>query len=166
MPRIHINTTVIEGNLTRPPELRRTGGNTAVTTLRIGSNARRTKGGEHVERTNFFDIEVYGGQAEVCCEHLVKGSPVTVQGELSFHEWPDRETGQQRSKVVVLAHIVSFGPPVRGQTAAAHRPAEENRPARPPAPPAERPAPRLTAVPQPRPAALVGKVADENAIPF
>ena len=147
MSRIDPNITVFAGNLTRDPELRRTNSGTAVTTLRVASNARR-KGpdGEYHDKPNYIDVTVFGVQAENCCQFLSTGSRVTVQGELDFREWTDQATQQNRNALGVLAQLVSFeGPPKangNGQAPAA-------APAPAPAPAAQQPvaaAPALASV--------------------
>jgi single-stranded DNA-binding protein len=53
-----------------------------------------------VERTNYFTVEVYGPQANLCAERLGKGPRVVVDGELDWREWTDQE--QKRREAVVL----------------------------------------------------------------
>ena len=64
----NINRVVLVGNLTRDPELRHTGGGTAVCNLRIAVNTRRKDGatGEWADKPNYFDVAVFGNQAESC----------------------------------------------------------------------------------------------------
>ena len=64
--------------------------------------------GEMQEDTCFVDIVVFGRQAETCNEYLSKGRPVFVEGRLSFSSWEDRESGQRRSKLEVVAERVQF----------------------------------------------------------
>ena len=73
----NINRVVLVGNLTRDPELRHTGGGTAVCCLRIAVNTRRKDGatGEWTEKPNYFDITVWGNQGENCAQYLAKGRP-------------------------------------------------------------------------------------------
>lgn len=68
MSTIHINRALVIGNLTRDPELRAAGSGTSVCGLRVACNTRRRKGdaGEWEDRPNYFDVTVFGGQAESC----------------------------------------------------------------------------------------------------
>ena len=95
-----IATATVSGNLTREVELRPLPSGTEVARLRVASGTRRRSGQEWVERTNYFTVEVYGPQANLCAERLGKGSRVVVDGELDWREWTDQE--QKRREGVVL----------------------------------------------------------------
>ncbi len=103
-----INVSVFTGELAREPELYRTPDGLPVAHLRVASSDTRANGTRLVKHTNFIDVKVFERDAERCCEHLRKGSPVTVSGKLDYHEWPDRD-GSRRSGLRVLAHDVRFG---------------------------------------------------------
>jgi single-strand DNA-binding protein len=105
----NINVVVITGNLTRDPELRSTGGGTPVCDLRVAVNSRRKDGqtGEWVDKPNYFDVTVWGNQAESCSQFLSKGRPVAIDGRLDWHEW-DAQDGTKRSAVEIIAESVQF----------------------------------------------------------
>lgn len=101
------NKVILMGNLTRDPELRYTPNGTAVATLSLAVNRRFKANEEWREETDFFDIVVFGKQAENCGEYLKKGRPVLVDGRLSQRRW-ETDDGQKRSKVEVVAFTVQF----------------------------------------------------------
>jgi len=101
------NRVILMGNLTRDPELRYTGGGTAVCSLSLAVNRRVKKGDRWEEEASFFDIVVFGKIAENSAEYLAKGRPVLVEGELVQRRWDDQE-GRKRSKVEVVANTVQF----------------------------------------------------------
>ena len=94
MPQ-NINSVVLVGNLTRDPELRHTPSGTAVTTLRIAVNDRVKRGEEWQDAAYYFDVTVWGRDAENCAQYLAKGRPVGVQGKLTWREW-DAQDGTKR----------------------------------------------------------------------
>ncbi len=103
------NTVLLMGNLTRDPELRYTPSGSPVCNLGLAVNRNYTdRAGESREETTFVDIEVWQRQAETCQQYLRKGAPVFVEGRLKMDEWDDRQTGQKRSKLKVLANRVQF----------------------------------------------------------
>ena len=61
----NVNCVVITGNLTRDPDLRHTGGGTAVCELRVAVNSRRkdSQSGEWIDKPNYFDVMVWGTRA-------------------------------------------------------------------------------------------------------
>jgi len=103
----NVNVVVVTGNLTRDPELRHTGGGTAVCELRIAVNSRRKEGNDWVDKPNYFDVTVWGGQGENCATYLSKGRPVAIEGRLDWREWEAKD-GSKRQAVQIIANTVQF----------------------------------------------------------
>src|ERR1700709_2122440 len=108
----NVNVVVITGNLTRDPDLRHTGGGTAVCELRVAVNSRRKDGqsGQWVDKPNYFDVTVWGAQGEACAEYLAQGRPERREGE--------RKEGGKRQAVQTIHNTVQFlgGNPPREET--------------------------------------------------
>ena len=102
-----IATATLSGNLTREVELRELPSGAAVARLRIATTTRRRTGEEWVDKTNYFTVEVYGGHARACAEHLGKGSRVFVDAELDWREWTDPDD-HKREAVTFRARQVLF----------------------------------------------------------
>ena len=105
-----INRVVISGNLTRDPELRATGSGMAVLKMGIAVNDRRKnpQSGEWEDVPNFLDVVMFGTRAEKVSAMLVKGSKVAIEGKLRWSSWDDKDTGQKRSKVEIIADDIEF----------------------------------------------------------
>jgi single-strand DNA-binding protein len=104
----NVNVVVITGNLTRDPELRHTGGGTAVCDLRVAVNSRRKdQSGNWVDKPNYFDVTVWGAQGENCANYLSKGRPVAIEGRLDWREWEAKDGGK-RQAVQIIANTVQF----------------------------------------------------------
>jgi single-strand DNA-binding protein len=104
----NINRVVLVGNLTRDPELRHTPSGTSVCSLRLAVNTRRRdESGQWTDKPNYFDVTVWGGQAESCAQFLAKGRPVGIDGRLEWREW-DAQDGSKRQAVEVIAENVQF----------------------------------------------------------
>jgi len=103
-----LNKVLVAGRLTRDPDLRYTDSGLAVCKLGV-ANTRysKAKDGSRKEDTAFVDVTVFDRQAEWIGEKLRKGRPVLVEGRLSTSSWEDRETGQKRSKLEVIAQRVT-----------------------------------------------------------
>ncbi|HKT82810.1 MAG TPA: single-stranded DNA-binding protein [Solirubrobacterales bacterium] len=110
MAASNVNVAVITGNLTRDPELRHTGGGTAVCELRVAVNSRRKNGqtGEWEDKPNYLDVVVWGAQGENCANYLSKGRPVAVEGRLDWSEWEAKDGSGKRQKVQIVANSVQF----------------------------------------------------------
>ena len=100
----NFNKVMLMGNLTRDPEVRYTPKGTAV--AEIGLAVNRIYSGENNEKreeTTFVDVTLWGRTAEVAGEYLKKGRPVFIEGRLQLDLWEDKQSGQKRSKLRVVA---------------------------------------------------------------
>ena len=104
----NLNSILLEGNLSREPELRYTPQGTPICTLVVSSVRTYTLEGERREEVSFVEAVTWGKLATVCAEHLTKGRGVRVVGRIKQERW-DTE-GESRSKVVIVAEHVEFQP--------------------------------------------------------
>lgn len=104
------NKVILVGNLTRDPQVRYTTGGTAV--AEIGMAVSRQwfdkQSNQKREETTFVDVTLWGRQAEVAGEYLGKGRPVLIEGRLQLDTWDDKESGQKRSKLRVVAENMTM----------------------------------------------------------
>lgn len=121
-----MNTVLLQGNLSRDPEIKYTPKGDAVCSFSIAVNEEYVnKKGEKCETVTFVDCKTWRGMAEKVSEYK-KGTALYVFGKLRTDSWDDKQTGQKRYKTYVLADAVTspFG-------------AGKPKAAPPPAPPAE-----------------------------
>lgn len=104
------NKVILLGNLTRDPEVRYTPNGIAVASFALAVNRKYKQGDETKEEVSYIDIVVFGKQAESCGQYINKGDSVLVDGRLQQRRWDDKETGQKRSKIEVVAQSVNFMP--------------------------------------------------------
>jgi single-strand DNA-binding protein len=103
-----INRVTLVGRLTRDPELRHLPSGTQVLQLGLAVNGRqKDEGGNWTDKPNFFDVKVFGNQAEMLSQHLAKGRRIGVDGRLDWSSW-EAQDGTKRSKVEVIAQSVQF----------------------------------------------------------
>ena len=153
------NKVILMGNLTRDPELRYTPKGTAIAKIGLAVNRVWTnEAGEKKEEVTFVDVDVFGRTAENVGQYMRKGSPILIEGRLRLDQWDDKQTGQKRSKLGVVAETVQFLGAARGDAGSARggEGAPEAAPrSRPPAPP--------TAANAPAPD---GPPSEEDDVPF
>jgi len=103
-----INRVTLVGRLTRDPELKHLPSGTPVLEMGLAVNGRKQdQGGQWVDKPNFFDVKVFGNQAEMLAQHLAKGRRIGVDGRLDWSSWESQDGGK-RSKVEVIAQSVQF----------------------------------------------------------
>ena len=97
------------GNLTRDPETRQTQSGSYVTKAGVAVNESIPDGsGGYRDQAHFFDVVFFGKQAESFAKWFKKGSPVLIDGRLSYSTWEDKESGAKRSKVEVVGNRWHF----------------------------------------------------------
>jgi single-strand DNA-binding protein len=103
------NTPRIASNWSpRDPELRHLPSGTQVLQLGLAVNGRqKDEAGNWTDKPNFFDVKVFGNQAEMLANHLAKGRRVGIDGRLDWSSW-EAQDGGKRSKVEVIANTVQF----------------------------------------------------------
>jgi len=103
------NKITLLGNLTRTPELKKTKSGLSVIDLGMAMNRVWTgDDGEKHEDATFVDVVVWGRDAENAAKYLEKGRSVLVEGRLQMDTWKDANTGQNRSKLRVVAEHVQY----------------------------------------------------------
>jgi single-strand DNA-binding protein len=112
---IDLNHVSLIGRLTRDAEYKVLPSGQAVCNFSIAVNRRRKSGDSWEDEANYFDIVLWGKQADSLNRYLVKGKQIGVDGELRQDRW--QQEGQNRSKVVVSANNVQLlgGGPGQGQ---------------------------------------------------
>ena len=101
-----MNKVFLIGRLTRDPELRYTGNNTAVASFALA--VQRNFANQQGEReADFFNITVWRKQAENVKNYLTQGSQVAIEGRLQTRSYDDAN-GQKRYVTEVIADNVEF----------------------------------------------------------
>jgi len=104
-----VNNLTIIGRLTRDPESQNVGAeNTALCKFSIANNQGKK---EDPNSVSFYDVITWGKSAESCGKYLKKGSQVVISGRIQQERWQDKESGGNRSKVVINAQNVQFVSP-------------------------------------------------------
>jgi len=146
-----LNKVMLIGNVTRDPEVKFTPKGSAVADLGLAINRSYTnQGGEKVEEVTFVDVELWGRLAEIAGEYAKKGRPIFIEGRLRIDSWEDKQSGQKRSRLKVVAEGLQLLGSRQGggggeggyegegaPSAAPFKPAAAQKPASKPAAPAE-----------------------------
>lgn len=104
----NLNSVLIEGNLTKDPDLTYTSSSAPVCKFPIAVN-RKYKVNEQVQdEVSYFEIETWNKTAESCSHYLQKGRGVRVVGRLKQERW--QQNGQSHSRIVIIAEHVEFKP--------------------------------------------------------
>lgn len=105
-----LNEVRLIGNVTRDPEVKFLPSGTAVCELGLAINSSyfdKAKN-QKVESVTFVDVACFNRTAELCGEYVSRGKSILVLGRLKTEEWTDKQSGQKRSKLKVIAETVQF----------------------------------------------------------
>ena len=102
-----INKVFLIGRLTRDPDqVKYTQSGQAILKFSIAVDRREKKGGEWVSKASYFDITVWGKQAESVAQFLCKGKQIALDGYLDQERWT--KDGQNFSKVTITANQIQL----------------------------------------------------------
>ncbi len=99
-----MNSVVIVGRLGQDPEIKYFESGSVKARFSVAVNRTFSK---QNPVTDWFNIEVWGKQAEFVGEWIKKGSLVSVQGSLEVSRWTD-QAGNPKEFPIVKATSVSF----------------------------------------------------------
>lgn len=102
---IELNKVLLVGRLTRDPEDRYTNSGTQITTFSLAVNRRRGRDNEEV---SYIDCTAWDKTAEFVSKWFSKGKPIFIEGRLQQDRWEDKNTGEKRSKLIVVADRAGF----------------------------------------------------------
>jgi single-strand DNA-binding protein len=98
------NSVTLLGNLTRPPESRFTPQGVQVTDVSIALNHTwKDESGTKREEVTYVDCVFWSKLAEIAGKYLTKGSQVLISGRLQQDVWVDKQSGQKKSRLRVVA---------------------------------------------------------------
>ena len=98
-----VNKVILVGNLGKDPEVRYLDSGVAVANLSLATSENyKNKDGERVTQTEWHDVVLWRGLAEVAEKYLKKGSSIYVEGKLRTNKWVDKDENT-RYKTEILA---------------------------------------------------------------
>ncbi len=91
-----INAINLVGRAGRDPEVRYFESGSLVANFTLAVN-RRSKN----EEPDWFNLEIWGKQAQVAADYVKKGSLLGISGSFKLDQWKDKTTGENKSKPVI-----------------------------------------------------------------
>ena len=98
-----VNKVILVGNLGKDPEVRYLDNGVAVANFSLATTENyKNKEGERVSQTEWHNIVLWRGLAEVAEKYLKKGASVYIEGKIKTRKWEDKE-GNTRYNTEILA---------------------------------------------------------------
>jgi single-strand DNA-binding protein len=92
-----LNVVSLVGRVGTEPDVRYFESGSVVCKLTLAVD-RRTRNND---QPDWFNLELWGKNAEIAAQYVRKGSLVGITGSLKFDHWKDRSTGMDRNQPVV-----------------------------------------------------------------
>lgn len=102
-----LNLSIVEGHLTRDPELFFTKNGNSICKFDIAVNFKFKGGEKEYKEVSYISVNTWSKIAEACSKFLKKGSKVRVRGRLKQDNWTTKD-GQRRQKLHIEASVVEF----------------------------------------------------------
>ena len=107
---MNLNKVFIIGRLTADPQLRTTPTGTEVATIGVATTSTwMDKSGQKKEEAESHNVVVWGKQASIVKQFLVKGSMIFIEGRLQTRSWEGKD-GQPRKTTEIVADRIQLGP--------------------------------------------------------
>ena len=100
-----MNKVILIGNLGKAPEIRtlETGVVVCRFPLATSEKYKNRKTGEKTSHTEWHNVVLWRGLAEVAEKYLNKGDKILIEGRIRSRSWEDKESGQMRFITEILA---------------------------------------------------------------
>ncbi|MCH2224865.1 MAG: single-stranded DNA-binding protein [Crocinitomicaceae bacterium] len=113
-----VNKVILIGNLGKDPEVRHLENGAVVANFSIATSETYTdrNTGERRENTDWHNIVVWRGLAEVVEKYLRKGHKVYIEGKLKTRSWQDKEGNTRYTTEVVADEMTMLSRPENTQS--------------------------------------------------
>ena len=98
-----VNKVILIGNLGKDPEVRYLDNGIAVANISLATTENyKNKEGEKVSQTEWHDVVLWRGLAEVAEKYLKKGASVYIEGKIRTSKWVGKDDNN-RYKTEIMA---------------------------------------------------------------
>lgn len=123
-----VNKVILVGNLGKDPEVRTLESGAKVATFPIATTeVFKNKNGEKVEHTEWHNLVLWRGLAEIAESYLKKGRQIYVEGRIRTRSYDDKDGVKKWITEINVDNMTMLGSP---RDSSAPPPSEENEPVR------------------------------------
>lgn len=104
-----INKVILVGHLGKDPEVRHLDGNVTVASFTLATSESYNKDGKKIEQTEWHNIVMWRGLADVAAKYLQKGKLVYIEGKLRTRSYEDKEGNKKYSTEIIAENFTMLG---------------------------------------------------------
>ena len=104
-----INKVILVGHLGKDPEVRHLDGGVTVASFPLATSESFNKDGKKVEQTEWHNIVMWRGLADIASKYLQKGKLVYIEGKLRTRSFEDKEGHKKYTTEIVAENFTMLG---------------------------------------------------------
>ncbi len=105
-----INKVILIGNLGRDPDIRQLENGTKVASFSLATTeSYKNKEGNRVDQTEWHNIVLWRGLAEIAEKYLHKGSTIYLEGKIRTRTWDDKEGNKRYTTEIIGDNMTMIG---------------------------------------------------------
>ncbi|HLT41602.1 MAG TPA: single-stranded DNA-binding protein [Sphingobacteriaceae bacterium] len=97
-----VNKVILVGHLGKDPEIRHLDNNVSVASFPLATSETYNKDGRRIEQTEWHNIVMWRGLADIAAKYLHKGKLVYIEGKIRTRTYEDKE-GIKRYATEIVA---------------------------------------------------------------
>ncbi|MBU8891814.1 MAG: single-stranded DNA-binding protein [Bacteroidales bacterium] len=124
-----INKVILVGNVGKDPEVRHLDNGVAVASFSLAtSETYKNKEGQKVTNTEWHNIVVWRGLADVTEKYVKKGNPLYIEGKIRTRSWDDKDGNKRYTTEIIADNMQMLGSKQSNEEAAASKPETASAP--------------------------------------
>lgn len=104
-----INKVILVGHLGKDPEVRHLDNNVTVASFPLATSETYNKDGKRIEQTEWHNIVMWRGLAEIAEKFLHKGKLVYIEGKIRTRSYEDKENVKRYTTEIVADNFTMLG---------------------------------------------------------
>ena len=105
-----VNKVILVGNLGKDPEVKYLDNGVAVANFSLATTENyKNKKGERVSQTEWHNIVLWRGLAEVAEKYLKKGASIYVEGKIKTRKWEDKDANTRYNTEILADSMTMLG---------------------------------------------------------
>lgn len=104
-----INKVILVGHLGKNPDIRSLEGGVSVASFPLATSETFSKDGRKIEQTEWHNIVMWRGLADVAAKFLQKGKLVYIEGKLRTRSFEDKDGNKKYTTEVVAENFTMLG---------------------------------------------------------
>lgn len=104
-----VNKVILIGNVGKDPEVKRLDNGMVITKFTLATSETYRKDNEKVTNTEWHNIVLFKGQAEVAEKYVKKGDALYIEGKIQTRSWDDQDGNKRYMTEIVGNNMQMLG---------------------------------------------------------